>query len=1321
MNRIAMVAMAALLSLAFGACGGDGKGVENVGNFCHGEEDGTPCDDGNSCTDDDRCGLGICEGRPLEDGAACEDGTLCTVEDQCFAGQCQGTELVCPASLDGACTVGVCLAESGECVAEPANDGGACDDGSLCTADDLCDAGKCEGTTVECLDPLEPCITGACNPDSGECQFEPVPEGGECDDENLCTQSDMCIDGQCLGTTVDCSDLLTPCQDGVCDPADGLCKPAPVPSGTVCDDGNPCTDGETCKLGNCGGGVQVPDGNLCDDGNKCTVGETCLAGECIALPMDCSEISNSACIEGVCDPDTGECTGVPVEDPACSCWGAEDGEACDDGLACTLNDTCDNQLCIGEVLDCSDFGDICNDGVCNPANGKCTRSPANEGGDCDDDLTCSVADICVAGVCTGDVMDCSELDGPCSIGACDEASGKCEALINTDGTPCDDGDVCTGNDHCEEGACTWGFDLCAACDGLEVGAACEEGDACTLNSTCKVTVGKLVCLGQNLQCPDMGPCMFGMCEPSTGECIPKPLPNGLFCFDQDPCTVTDVCGGGQCHGSPKDCGATASPCAAVSCQQNTGVCQVAPAPDKEDCDDGDLCTTNDACFSGLCKGTSKVCEGADGQCIEAVCDPETGDCGVPLPDGTKCDDLNVCTTQDTCQGGLCIGNDICFCMDKLDGTPCDDGYKCTQGDACKKGGCAGQPIDCSAADSVCNLGACEPATGACVPVPVQDGNPCADGNNCTVQDSCKGGVCKGTPKDCSNLSNQCGIGVCGPGGTCVFAAGNDDVPCDDGDFCTSGDACDEGTCTGQVNVCLSCAGKNAGDVCDDGDLCTEGGACLEISGVLVCVGQAKDCSYLDTGCAHGVCDIGTGECVAKPKANKLPCEDGDPCTTVDQCTGGKCAGTEINMCGFETLQCEAPTPNDKMKDAILLPPSMEGVTVFGRIDPAGETDWYSVPVETGQLVSVLAHSHCGSILDTQIGVYYPDGVTPLASADDGGEDGWSLIEPVEATESGLFLIGLTAFSASGIGNYLLDVKVATPPPCQNDAACGCDQMTCVFAGPKAGLCVPDMGLEAEPNNSPQTANSLTIESQTMAEFGFGGDQDWFVATLQPDIPITVETGSFCQEVTDPKVWIYNELGTNVLASDSDSAGEGHARISKFVAPSPGKYRIKVQDESEGVGAYVLSLLDARCKTDDDCGCQDQQCDGTPEAPGSCVPLIAVPEMEDDSQPVPVVLGKRVHAELETPYDLDTFVVSLAPGKYTIETLSYCGLETDTHLLFLAPDGTELGEDEDNGNGFFAAISGVEAKTIGNYVIEVAGYGPSVGEYILRVSYAQAGD
>lgn len=148
----------------------------------------------------------------------------------------------------------------------------------------------------------------------------------------------------------------------------------------------------------------------------------------------------------------------------------------------------------------------------------------------------------------------------------------------------------------------------------------------------------------------------------------------------------------------------------------SSACGVEPAG--QECDDGDLCTTDDVCDgAGACTGGDPVVcdDDGDGQCgAPAVCDPASGDCvpGEPAPAGTPCDDGDLCTQADTCDGdGACVGGDPVVCGAGGDGA------------------CGG-------------AGVCDPATGACVGGPAPDGSACDDGDPCTVDDVCHAGVCE---------------------------------------------------------------------------------------------------------------------------------------------------------------------------------------------------------------------------------------------------------------------------------------------------------------------------------------------------------------------------------------------------------------------------------------------------------------------------------------------------------------------------------------------------------------------------------------------------
>lgn len=98
------------------------------------------------------------------------------------------------------------------------------------------------------------------------------------------------------------------------------------------------------------------------------------------------------------------------------------------------------------------------------------------------------------------------------------------------------------------------------------------------------------------------------------------------------------------------------------------------------------------------------------------------------------------------------------------------------------------------------------------------------------------------------VGGECNVTTCdAKTGQCKAEQAPDGTPCE-GDSCTA-----KQTCIG-----LKCAGGVPND-CDDGKLCTDDS-----------------------------CDAKTGGC--RHIANKVTCDDGEPCTEADTCSEGKCAG-----------------------------------------------------------------------------------------------------------------------------------------------------------------------------------------------------------------------------------------------------------------------------------------------------------------------------------------------------------------------------------------------------------------------------------------------
>ncbi len=95
--------------------------------------------------DSDGIGVTGCESTFPLNGTPCDDGNPCTENDMFFFGVCGGTPKDC-SHLEDACNYGVCDRATGECVKRPKPIGTPCSDGDPVTFNDHCDGeGHCIG------------------------------------------------------------------------------------------------------------------------------------------------------------------------------------------------------------------------------------------------------------------------------------------------------------------------------------------------------------------------------------------------------------------------------------------------------------------------------------------------------------------------------------------------------------------------------------------------------------------------------------------------------------------------------------------------------------------------------------------------------------------------------------------------------------------------------------------------------------------------------------------------------------------------------------------------------------------------------------------------------------------------------------------------------------------------------------------------------------------------------------------------------------------------------------------------------------------------
>jgi Stigma-specific protein, Stig1 len=480
-----------------GACGA----ACDTGLVCSGGKCAIDCDGGTKCPG----GCYDLTSDPMHCGAC---GTKCPAGQACVAGACavacSGGTTKCNAAADGGAA---CV----DLDVDPANCG-TC--GAKCPAGQVCSAGKC---ALGCAAGLTRCGLADAGADAGD--------GGAAycantsfDNHNCGACGKACAPGQA-------------CDDGACS---YTCKAGLVVCGGACVDPN--SDGQHCgATAGCGQDAGSP-------GMACPAGKACNGGACVPWCQAGQVACNGSCVDPTssrqycganagCGQDGGTAGTVCKAGEVCT--GGTCQLSCQPGLVncggTCLDPSSDRQHC-GATAGCGEndaglagtmcaAGQVCSLGACADS---CQQSLVNCAGKCIDPTTdrehcgatngcgedagsagtpCVGGQVCSAGVCRlscqQGLVDCG---GKCIDPSIDRqhcgATLGCGADGGTAGTPCADGQVCSGGAcqaSCQAGlvACggvcidpTTNNQFCGATPGCGVGDAGGAGTACVAGQTC---------------------------------------------------------------------------------------------------------------------------------------------------------------------------------------------------------------------------------------------------------------------------------------------------------------------------------------------------------------------------------------------------------------------------------------------------------------------------------------------------------------------------------------------------------------------------------------------------------------------------------------------------------------------------------------------------------------------------------------------------------------------------------------------------------------------------------------------------------------------
>ncbi len=377
------------------------------------------------------------------------------------------------------------------------------------------------------------------------------------------------------------------------------------------------------------------------------------------------------------------------------------------------------------------------------------------------------------------------------------------------------------------------------------------------------------------------------------------------------------------------------------------------------------------------------------------------------------------------------------------------------------------------------------------------------------------------------------------------------------------------------------------------------------------------------------------------------------------------ASAALMAFGFAPLG--AAQDRDPPGDATTQAQLVVGAPIDGEISPAGDSDWYRLHVERGQIYHItldgVAAGDTVQPIDTTLTIYRADG-QQIAFNDDANGSLNSALD-YAPTQSGDVFVEAKSFTDTATGPYHLSVTATTLPA---DAV----------------------------GNDATTQARISAGAPVNGSLDYPGDVDWyrFSARTGQMYAITLAGAQgAAHALADPLLRVLDAHGAEIAQND-DSGGSLNSSLN-FVPSRGGDVFISAQSYGDqGVGAYTLNIVATTLPPDD--------------------------ASADTSTRGRVEIGGHISGSLDYPGDHDWYGVRLNAGQAYRFSLNGSGDHAlgDPLLRIRDAHGQELAMDDDSGEGFNAYLEFV-APAAGVYYLDAQAFDQNaVGGYTLT---AAAGD